>query len=104
MNRIEALTELLSRSFLYREGGDPDLLRRKMNRVDYLSTVEPEALKVLLLNVLTLCAEGLRERGYAEELYLEPLFERAKTLTSPSLRLLRHGGDLDSVIREYAAL
>ena len=104
MSRIEALTELLSRSFLYREGGDPDLLRRKMNRVDYLSAVEPEALKVLLLNVLTLCAEGLRERGYAEELYLEPLFERAKTLTSPSLRLLRHGGDLDSVIREYAAL
>ena len=104
MNRIAELTALLSDSFLYRDGGDPDLLRRKMNRRDFLSYVDNDELKILLIKVLTLCDEGLRERGYAEELYLEPLFERSETLTSPSVYLLQNLNNIDKVIREYADL
>lgn len=104
MNRVGELTALLSESFLYRDGGDPDLLRRKMNRRDILSFVDNDRLKKLLCDVLKLCAEGLRERGYAEEIYLEPLFERAETLTSPSVYLLQNQNNMDKVIREYASL
>lgn len=104
MNRIEKLTALLSDSFLYRDGGDPDLLRRKINRKDFLSFIDPDALRTLLFEVLTLCADGLSERGYAEELYLEPLFERAETLSSPSGYQLQNKNNIDIVIREYASL
>lgn len=48
MNRAAELTALLSDSFLYRDGGDPDLLRRRMNRRDYLSFVDNNELKTLL--------------------------------------------------------
>lgn len=104
MNRVAELTALLSGSFLYRDGGDPDLLRRKMNRRDFLSFVDPDELRTLLAEILTLCAEGLRERGYAEDIYLEPLFKRAETLTSPSSYLLQNQNNIDKVIREYASL
>ena len=102
--RMEELNELLSKSFLYQNGDSPDLLRRKMNRTDYLSFVDSKKLKDLLINVLKLCAEGLIERGYAEDIYLEPLFERAKTLVSPSVYLLKHQNDIGKVICEFAKL
>lgn len=54
--------------------------------------------------MLNLCADGLKERGYAEDIYLEPLFERAETLTSPSVYLLQNQNNIDKVIREYASL
>lgn len=104
MNRFEALTELLTNSFLYRDGDTPDSLRRKMNRKDFMSFTSPDELKALLVDVLVLCASGLRKRGYAEDIYLEPLFERAETLTSPSGYLLQNQNNINKMIRKYASL
>ena len=102
-NKTGELKKLLSESFLYRNGESPARLRQKMNRADFLTNVSADELKALLNDVLLLCKEGLKERGYSEEIYLSPLFERAKTLTSPSARLLRQD-DMKKTIREYACL
>lgn len=104
MNKTEELTCLMKESFLYKNHESPSQLRQKMNRSDYLSYIDREELSSLLNELLTLCANGLRERGYSEEKYLEPLFERAKTLISPSVYLLQHQNDIKNVIRKYANL
>lgn len=101
--QTKELIALLKNSFLYRESGSPAQIRQKMNRADRLSSVDEEKLKALLTDVLSLCRDGLRERGYSEEIYLSPLFERAKTLSSPSRRLLRQN-DIKKIVREYACL
>ena len=103
MNRTKELSDLLKNSFLYQENEKPAQLRQKMNRADFLSFVNADELKVLLNEVLQLCSGGLRERGYSEEIYLSPLFERANTLTSPSCYLLQQN-DVKKVIKEYASL
>lgn len=102
MNQTGKLIDLLKNSFLYRTNEKPAQLRQKMNRADFLNYVDTDELKALLNDVLQLCEEGLKERGYSEEIYLSPLFERAKTLTSPSGYLLQN--EIRKVILEYAKL
>lgn len=103
MNRTQALSALLKTSFLYQTNATPAQLRKQMNRADFLSFVDADALKALLNRVLQLCADGLRGRGYSEEIYLSPLFERANTLTSPARYRLGQT-DVEKVIREFAEL
>ena len=108
MSQIEALTELLKNdSFLYQSGDTPYTLRKKYNRRDSLTYEEKLRLRELTEAVLLLAQEGLRERGFAEEKYLEPLFRRAAACTSPAkdmLRQLEEGVDINSVIERYARL
>ena len=103
MNQTKKLTNLMKNSFLYQANEKPAQLRQKMNRADFLSFVNADELKALLSEVLQLCAEGLKERGYSEEIYLSPLYDRARTLTSPSVCLLRQN-DVNKAVREYAKL
>ena len=103
MNQTKKLTNLMKNSFLYQANEKPAQLRQKMNRADFLSFVNADELKALLSKVLQLCAEGLKERGYSEEIYLSPLYDRARTLTSPSACLLRQN-DINKSVREYAKL
>ena len=103
MNQTKKLTNLMKNSFLYQANEKPAQLRQKMNRADFLSFVNADELKALLSEVLQLCAEGLKERGYSEEIYLSPLYDRARTLTSPSACLLRQN-DVNKAVREYAKL
>ena len=103
MNQTKKLTNLMKNSFLYQANEKPEQLRQKMNRADLLSLVNADELKALLSEVLQLCAEGLKERGYSEEIYLSPLYDRARTLTSPSACLLRQN-DVNKSVREYAKL
>ena len=102
MNQTGKLIDLLKNSFLYRTNEKPAQLRQKMNRADFLSYVDEDELKALLNDVLQLCKDGLKKRGYSEEIYLSPLFERARTLTSPSGYLLQN--EIKKVILEYAKL
>ena len=106
MSRTAALTQLL-KGGLYQNGGTPRSLREKVNRRASLSAEEQTRLRELATAVLLLAKEGLAERGYAEEKYLEPLFRRAEALTSPAkdmIRQLEEGSPLCSVIDRYAKL
>ena len=104
MNKIDELTKLLEGSFIYEENKSPSQLRQEFNKKDFLLFVDNNRLKELLYSVLDLCTDGLKERGYSEEKYLAPLYERIKTLTSPALYLLQNEDDIQKVICNFARL
>ncbi len=90
-NRLYSLTEL-----------------RKMFVKSYLPEfVEEKELKMLLIKILDLASESLKERGNKEEELLKPLYKRAKSLENPAQRLIRHlnsGGKIEELIYEYGKL
>ena len=54
-----------------------------------------------------LAQSGLQTRGFGEEVYLEPLFDRAERLTNPALEYLNaleHGTHIEELIERCAAL
>ena len=60
-----------------------------------------------LLQILELAQSGLQKRGFGEEVFLEPLFDRAERLTNPALEYrnaLEHGANTEELIERYAAL
>lgn len=108
MSRTERLTELLRNDpYLYRSGSTPRAMREKYNRIAVPDREEQNGLCELATSVLLLARQGLAERGYAEEKYLDPLFRRAAALTSPArnmLRQLEQGVTLPDLVEQYARL
>ena len=69
--------------------------------------VDNERLVQVLLRILDLSASGLKERGMNEEIFLEPLYERAKALSNPAKAMLEgmnRGISLEHYIKEYSLL
>lgn len=57
------------------------------------------------MNVLDLAKKGLSERGMGEEKYLNPLYDRAKTLISPGRKYVEdkeRGRSVAELVREYS--
>ena len=81
---------------------------RKLFVKSYLPEfVEEKELKKLLIKILDLASESLKERGNKEEKLLKPLYKRAKSLENPAQRLIKHlnsGGKIEEVIYEYGKL
>lgn len=106
MRVLPQLTELLDEdTVLYHHGYDPADLRRMFNQKEWPSFAEPDALRGLLLRVLELAEQGLKERNRGEEHFLEPLYLRAERLLSPARQLcdgLQAGKTMEFFIQEYA--
>lgn len=106
MNHTQELTALLENDHsIYHHGYSATELRKIMNRRAYPEFVDREGLKALTLSVLELANKGLLERGYGEERFLAPLFERAQTLTSPArymVERLEQGDSLSQLAKEFA--
>jgi hypothetical protein len=69
--------------------------------------VDENELKKLLIKILDLSSEGLKERGKKEEELLKPLYNRAKSLENPAQKLIKHlnsGGKIEELIYEYGKL
>ncbi len=81
---------------------------RKIFAKSYLPAfVEKAELKELLIKILDLASESLKERGNKEEKLLNPLYKRAKSLENPAQRLIKHlnsGGEIEDLIYEYRKL
>jgi gamma-glutamylcysteine synthetase len=108
-DQVAALLRLLkSDTTLYGHGYSAGELRKLLvRRAPLPPFLDAEHLKHLLLAVLTLSRDGLLARGFGEERYLEPLFERAQSLESPATRFLARrdsGEPLESIIKDYAQL
>ena len=76
------------------------------NQVELISDVfiEPKQVNALAEQILDLCRQGLIERGYGEEIYLSPLYERVEKRTNSAqtmLTELESGIHIDKIIKEY---
>ena len=69
--------------------------------------VDKEKLVQVLMSILDLSASGLKQRGMNEEIFLEPLYERANALSNPAKAMLegmKRGNELEHYIKEYSLL
>ena len=100
------LRELIeSDTALYHHGYNAVELRRQLVKRVLTSTVNEDALYDLVIKILDLCKEGLADRGFGEEIYLEPLYSRANNRTNPAkemLSRLQNGEGMEAIIKSYA--
>ena len=105
---LDALTELLdSDTVLYHHGYTASELREMLTHRTFPSFIDRKAFSAKLLQILELAGSGLQKRGLGEEIFLEPLFDRAERLTNPALEnltALEQGTNIEEVIERNAAL
>ena len=106
--KLDELTELLNHDdVLYHQGYTPTELRELLTYRKYPEFIDKIKLSNQLIQILKLAESGLAERGFHEEKFLAPLFNRAESLTNPALDFLNglnHGDSLESYINRYAEL
>ena len=105
---VSALAALLAAdTVLYGHGYGAAELRGLMARRDWPSFIDRTALTAQLHCILDLAEDGLRKRGFHEEVFLAPLRRRADTLVSPAreqMERLAKGESLESIAADYGTL
>lgn len=108
INQIDKLNQILDEDTVLFNSPYSLTELRKMFVKSYLPEfVEEKELKMLLIKILDLASESLKERGNKEEELLKPLYKRAKSLENPAQRLIKHlnsGGKIEELIYEYGKL
>ena len=84
MEMLPELTVLLDQAKLYQEGLTPYVLRELLGRRSIPAFIDKRELSALLKDVLNLARKGLYRRGFHEEGFLDPLYQRASLLTNPA--------------------
>ena len=106
--KIPELAELLSEdAILYHHGLTAGELRCLFNHAHFPNTVNQNKLRTLIKDVIDISEAGLKARGYGEETFLEPVYDRAKRLSSPAKDMkenLKKGMPMTDIIYEYAAI
>ena len=107
-NRLHELYALLkSDHVIYHHGYTAGELRKMFVRKKLPSFVNKKDLFLLVEKVLRLGEEGLRERGFGEEVFLRPFFERMERRTNPAKEMLdlrEQGVPLEDIILSYGQL
>ncbi|MCR4604919.1 MAG: glutamylcysteine synthetase [Eubacterium sp.] len=89
MESLSELSGLLEDDYvIYHKGYNASELRRIFVKKELPDTFDKKELSDLLLRVLGLAKNGLTRRGFGEEKYIDPLFERAEKLLSPAKEML----------------
>ena len=108
LERIGELDGLLSSDgVIYSHGYSAAELQRIMSKRTLPDFVDREKLSDILNRILELAESGLRQRGMGEEVFLSPLYARAKNLSNPALEMINgieNGKSIEDYIREYAKL
>lgn len=106
MGKVKELQNLLNLdTVLYQHGYSEVELRKLMNGRNWPNFLDKDALRSLCVGVLELAQEGLKDRGLGEEKYLEPLYDRARTLVSPGRNYVEEkerGRSVAELVREYS--
>ena len=106
--RLKELDLLLQEDHvIYHHGFSEAKLRKMFVRQELPDFVNREALYGLAEQIVDLAKKGLMERGYGEEIYLAPLYERIRQQTNPARKMLCHlknNGDIEDVIVEYGRI
>lgn len=108
MNRIKELDKILNQDYtLYHHGYTATELRKMFVKSELNEFVDENALYDLVKKILDLSCDGLIERGFGEEEFLKPLYDRMVNRTNPAKNMLNlkySGTNLESVILEYGKL
>ena len=108
INQIDKLNQILNEdTTIFNKRYSLTELRKIFVKSNLPEFVEREELKKLLIKILDLASEGLKERAHKEEKLLTPLYNRAKSLENPAQRLIKHlnsGGEIEELIYEYGKL
>lgn len=106
--KIPELSELFSGdAALYHHGLTANELRCLFNHARFPNTLDERRLRNLIKSVIALSEEGLKTRGYGEEVFLESVYDRAERLSSPAKdmqTMLNDGVPMNDIIYDYAAL
>jgi len=106
-HKVNELNELFDNSDLYNHGYSSSELRKLFIKKDLPKFISEDELYDLCKKIVDLSREGLKERGYGEEVFLKPIYENIKNRTNPGKRLLSaldNNISLDSIIKEYGKL
>ena len=104
--KLPELDKLLEEDHvLYHHGYSATELRRLFVKQELPAFVDKEQLYCLAGQIVDLAQSGLKERGFDEEQYLAPLYERIRQQQNPAQKMaarLKAGADLETVIHEWA--
>ena len=104
--KLPELDKLLQEDHvLYHHGYSATELRRLFVKQELPAFVDKEQLYCLAGQIVDLAQSGLKERGFDEEQYLAPLYERIRQQQNPAQKMavrLKAGADLETVIHEWA--
>ena len=108
INQIDKLNQILDEDTIISDNSySLAELRKIFVKYELPEFVEERELKKLLIKILDLASEGLKERGKKENKMLKPLYNRAKSLENPGQKLIKHlnsGGEIEELIYEYGKL
>ncbi|MCM1246181.1 MAG: glutamate-cysteine ligase family protein [Roseburia sp.] len=108
MENLHPLTELLeSDRVIYHRGYNASEIRRMFVKRELPELFDWREVSKLIVKVLELAENGLRKRGFGEEVFLEPLYRRAECLLSPAREMaegLQAGRSMQDYIEEYGRL
>ena len=107
-SKIEELNYILDNDrVIYHKGYSADELRKMFVKRNLPSFVNKQDLKKLTKEILDLSREGLKERGFGEEKYLNPLYKRLEEGRNPAVKLLQlreNGVNMEDIILNYGSL
>lgn len=108
MKRTEELAKILEKDeVLYHNGYTSGELRKLLVKSGLPSFINEDELYGLAERIVNLSRDGLRQRGFGEEKFLSPLYERINNRTNPAKKLferLNSGEDLEEIIKDYAKI
>ncbi len=106
LNKTNELADLIKNDrSVYNNGYNASELRRQLVCRELPSFIDTEGLYKLAVAVLDLCESGLKERGFGEEIYLAPLYERVRKHTNPAKTMferLENGERINDIINDYS--
>ena len=92
---------------IYHNGYTASELRKLLIQDEVPSFIDKNDLCKLSKDIVDLSADGLKERGIGEEIFLNPLYERIKKHTNPGkeiLQSLHKGIEIEKIIKEYGEI
>lgn len=108
MEKLSELTVILDNdNVIYNHGYSPSELRDMFNHKALPDFADRDELSKLLIKIIDLANDGLKQRNMQEEAFILPLYSRAKHLFSPAKQMtdgIENGVALEYYIKDYSKI
>ena len=106
-HKVRELENLFSNSDIFNEEYGATELRKLLIKREIPESIDEDELYGIARSVLDLAKEGLKERDFGEEIFLDSLYENVENRTNPGKRILDNldnGKELEEIIKDYGDL